>query len=251
MQGFRIEVDSLGEVQVPADAYYGAQTARAVDNFPISGLVFPRRFIRALGLIKRACARANMDLGDLDPGIGRAIVEAATEVLEGRWDREFVVDIFQTGSGTSTNMNANEVIANRAAEILGVAQSNKVVHSIDHVNMSQSSNDVIPTAIHIAAATGITEELIPALQHLQQTLTAKAAAFDPILKSGRTHLMDAIPVRLGQEFSGYAEQITKGLYRAAHARDALLELALALPSHGQGNLLPNRVVNIGLSVILN
>ena len=235
MQGFRIEADSPGEVQVPAGAYYGAQTARAVDNFPISGLVFPRRFIRALGLIKRACAGANMDLGDLDPRIGRAIVAAATEVIEGRWDREFVVDIFQTGSGTSTNMNANEVIANRAAEILGVAQSNQVVHSIDHVNMSQSSNDVIPTAIHIAAATGITEELIPALQHLRQTLTAKAAAFDPILKSGRTHLMDAIPVRLGQEFSGYAEQITKGLDRAAHARDALLELALGGTAVGTGH----------------
>ena len=235
MPGFRIEADSLGELQVPIDAYYGAQTARAVANFPISGLVFPRRFIGALGLIKRACARANMDLGDLDPRIGHAIVEAATEVIEGRWDTEFVVDIFQTGSGTSTHMNANEVIANRAAEILGVARSNKVVHSIDHVNMAQSSNDVIPTAIHIAAATGITDELIPALQHLQQTLTAKAVAFDPILKSGRTHLMDAIPVRLGQEFSGYAEQMTKGLDRAAHARDTLLELALGGTAVGTGH----------------
>ena len=235
MPGFRIETDFIGELQVPVDAYYGAQTARAVDNFPISGLVFPRRFICALGLIKRACARANVDLGDLDPRIGRAIVEAATEVIEGRWDTEFVVDIFQTGSGTSTNMNANEVIANRAAELLGVARSNQVVHSIDHVNMSRSSNDVIPTAIHIAAATGITEELIPALQHLLQTLTAKAAAFDPILKSGRTHLMDAIPVRLGQEFGGYAEQITKGLDRAAHARDTLLELALGGTAVGTGH----------------
>jgi fumarate hydratase class II len=162
-------------------------------------------------------------------------VEAETEVIEGRWDTEFVVDIFQTGSGTSTNMNANEVIANRAAEILGVARSNKVVHSIDHVNMSQSSNDVIPTAIHIAAATGITDELIPALQRLQQTLTAKAAAFDPILKSERTHLMDAIPVRLGQEFGGYAEQITKGLDRAAHARDTLLELILGGTGVGTGH----------------
>ena len=234
MPGFRIEADFLGELQVPADAYYGAQTARAVDNFPISGLVFPRRFIRGLGLIKRTCARANMELGDLDPRIGGAIVGAATEVVEGRWDGEFVVDIFQTGSGTSTNMNANEVIANRAAEILGVARGN-TVHSIDHVNMSQSSNDVIPTAIHIAAATGIAEDLIPALQRLQQTLTAKAAAFDPILKSGRTHLMDAIPVRLGQEFSGYAEQITKGLDRAAHARDTLLELALGGTAVGTGH----------------
>lgn len=235
MPAFRIEADFLGELQVPVDAYYGAQTARAVDNFPISGLVFPRRFIRALGLIKRACTRANMELGDLDPRIGGAIVEAATEVIEGRWDGEFVVDIFQTGSGTSTNMNANEVIANRAAEILGVARNDKVIHSIDYVNMAQSSNDVIPTAIHIAAATGITEQLIPALQHLQQTLTAKAEAFDPIVKSGRTHLMDAIPVRLGQEFSGYAEQITKGLDRAAHARDTLLELPLGGTAVGTGH----------------
>ncbi len=235
MPGFRIESDFLGALQVPVNAYYGAQTARAVENFPISGLVFPRRFIHALGLIKRACARANMDLGDLDPGIGHAIVEAATEIIDGRWDKEFVVDIFQTGSGTSTNMNANEVIANRAAEILGAAGSNKVVHSIDHVNMSQSSNDVIPTAIHMAAAIGITVELIPALQRLQQALTAKAAAFDPILKSGRTHLMDAIPVRLGQEFGGYAEQITKGVDRATHARDALLELALGGTAVGTGH----------------
>jgi fumarate hydratase class II len=234
MSEFRIERDSLGEMRVPAGAYYGAQTARAMENFPISGITFPRRFIYALGLIKRACARANMELGDLDPHIGNAIVQAATEVMQGRWDAEFPIDIFQTGSGTSTNMNANEVIANRAAEILGQERGTKVIHPNDHVNMSQSSNDVIPTAIHVAAATAISEELLPALNHLHEALEAKAREFDPILKSGRTHLMDATPVRLGQEFGGYAEQIAKAIKRAAHARDALLELALGGTAVGTG-----------------
>ncbi len=234
MSEFRIEKDSMGEMQVPANAYYGAQTARAVENFPISGLVFPRRFIYALGLIKRACARANMDLGDLDSRIGGAIVQAATEVMEGRWDAEFPIDIFQTGSGTSTNMNANEVIANRAAEILGAARGAKTVHPNDHVNMSQSSNDVIPTAIHIAAATAVQHDLIPALQHVQEKLAEKARQFDSILKSGRTHLMDATPVRLGQEFAGYAEQLVKAAERAANARNALLELALGGTAVGTG-----------------
>src|SRR5262245_50902922 len=200
-------------MRVPANAYYGAQTARAVENFPISGLVFPRRFIQALGLIKRACARANMDLGDLESGIGNAIVQAATEVTDGHLDSEFPIDIFQTGSATSTNMNANEVIANRAAEILGLDRGAKSVHPNDHVNMSQSSNDVIPTAIHVSAATAIDEELLPALEHLHAGLSEKAVEFDDILKSGRTHLMDATPVRLGQEFGGYADQIEKAIER--------------------------------------
>ncbi|MCI0485088.1 MAG: class II fumarate hydratase [Blastocatellia bacterium] len=234
MPDFRIEKDSLGEMRVPVDAYYGAQTARAVENFPISGLSFPRRFIYALGLIKRACARANMDLDDLDTRIGEAIVRAASEVVEGHLDKEFVVDIFQTGSGTSTNMNANEVIANRAAEILGVDRGSKAVHPNDHVNRSQSSNDFIPTAIHIAAATSIADDLIPALEHLQKALRAKAVEFDPILKSGRTHLMDATPVRLGQEFGGYAEQAAKSVERAARARDTLMELALGGTAVGTG-----------------
>ncbi|HEY3128474.1 MAG TPA: class II fumarate hydratase [Acidobacteriota bacterium] len=234
MAEFRMEKDSMGEMRVPADAYYGAQTARAVENFPISGLTFPRQFIYALGLIKRACARANMDLGDLDSRIGAAINQAATEVIEGRWDAEFPIDIFQTGSGTSTNMNANEVIANRAAEILGVARGSKTVHPNDHVNMSQSSNDVIPTAIHIATGTAIHGDLIPALRHLQEKLAEKARQFDPILKSGRTHLMDATPVRLGQEFGGYAEQLAKAVERAASARDTLLELALGGTAVGTG-----------------
>ena len=234
MTEFRIEKDSLGEMKVPANAYYGAQTARAVENFPVSGLVFQRRFIYALGLIKRACARANMDAGDLEPRIGVAIVQAATEVMDGRWDGEFPIDIFQTGSGTSTNMNANEVIANRAAEILGLERGAKAVHPNDHVNMSQSSNDVIPTAIHVAAATAIAEALIPALEHLLAALQAKAVEFDPILKSGRTHLMDATPVRLGQEFGGYADQIARGVERVTHARDALLDLALGGTAVGTG-----------------
>ncbi|HEV8132823.1 MAG TPA: class II fumarate hydratase [Acidobacteriota bacterium] len=234
MSQFRTEKDSLGEMQVPANAYYGVQTARAVENFPISGLVFPRQFIYALGLIKRASARANMDLGDLDRRIGEAVVQAATEVIEGRWDGEFPIDIFQTGSGTSTNMNANEVIANRAAEILGAPRGSKAVHPNDHVNMSQSSNDVIPTAIHVATATNLQQQLIPALERLEEELARKARDFNSILKSGRTHLMDATPVRLGQEFGGYREQVAKGAQRAAHARDALLELALGGTAVGTG-----------------
>ena len=233
-QPTRIERDSLGEIPVPAEAYYGAQTARAVSNFPISGMVFPRRFIYALGLLKQACARVNVELGDLEPRLGSAIVEAATEVAEGRRDDEFVVDIFQTGSGTSTNMNANEVIANRAAELLGEERGAKNVHPNDHVNLSQSSNDVIPTAIHLAAATAITDELLPALTRLHEALSRKASEFDAILKSGRTHLMDATPVRLGQEFGGYAEQVMKGYNRIAHARNSLLELALGGTAVGTG-----------------
>ncbi len=234
MTNYRMEYDSLGEMQVPAGAYYGAQTARAILNFPISGLVFPRRFIYALGLLKQACARVNLELGELEPGLGNAIVAAAAEVAEGRWDSEFVVDIFQTGSGTSTNMNANEVIANRAAELLHEDRGAKTVHPNDHVNLSQSSNDVIPTAIHLAAATAITEELLPALTSLHAALSQKTSEFDAILKAGRTHLMDATPVRLGQEFGGYAEQIMKGYERIAHARHALLELAIGGTAVGTG-----------------
>jgi fumarate hydratase class II len=222
-------------MRVPEDAYYGAQTARAVENFPVSGIPFPRHFIRALGIIKRSCARANVELGDLDPKMGEAIAEAATEVIEGKLDQEFPLDIYQTGSGTSTNMNANEVIANRAAEILGKERShNKAIHPNDHVNMSQSSNDVIPTAIHVAAATAITTELIPALEHLGVTLEAKAEQFDDVVKSGRTHLMDATPVRLGQEFGGFERQVANAVERAARARDAMLELALGGTAVGTG-----------------
>jgi fumarate hydratase class II len=234
MSKYRIEKDSLGEMRVPETSYYGAQTARAVENFPISGTTFPRHFIRALGIIKRACARANVELGDLDPKIADAISAAATEVIEGKLDAEFPLDIYQTGSGTSTNMNANEVIANRAAEIMGKERGHKSIHPNDHVNMSQSSNDVIPTAIHVAAAYAITRELIPALEHLGLTLEAKAEQFDDVVKSGRTHMMDATPVRLGQEFEGYERQVSNAVERAARARDALLELALGGTAVGTG-----------------
>jgi fumarate hydratase, class II len=234
MSKFRIEKDSLGEMRVPESALYGAQTARAVENFPVSGIPFPAQFIRALGIIKRACARANMELGDLDPKVGEAIVEASTEVIEGKLNAEFPLDIYQTGSGTSTNMNANEVIANRAAEIMGKERGHKSIHPNDHVNMSQSSNDVIPTAIHVAAAIAITTELGPALEQLGLALESKAEQFEGVVKSGRTHMMDATPVLLGQEFAGYAHQVANAVERAIHARDVLLELALGGTAVGTG-----------------
>jgi len=204
MTEHRIEKDSMGEMQVPAKSYYGAQTQRAVLNFPISGLRFPRPFIRALGLIKKAAAQTNLEFGSLGEGLAAAITQAADEVIEGKLDEQFVVDIFQTGSGTSTNMNTNEVIANRAIEIRGGEIGNREVHPNDHVNMGQSSNDVIPTAIHVAALEEIDQKLIPALQQLHASLDAKAKEFDSIVKIGRTHLQDAVPIRLGQEFSAYA-----------------------------------------------
>src|SRR5256712_4905909 len=203
----RTERDSMGEVQVPGNALYGAQTQRAAENFPISNLRFPREFIRALGLIKLSAARANMDLGLLEKKIGDAIVKASQEVIDGKLDEHFVLDIFQTGSGTSTNMNANEVIANRASELLGGSRGSRKVHPNDHVNFGQSSNDVIPPAIHLSALLTIEQELIPALQGLQQALQEKADEFMPVVKTGRTHLQDATPIRLGQEFLGYAGQI--------------------------------------------
>ncbi|HEY0154030.1 MAG TPA: class II fumarate hydratase [Longimicrobium sp.] len=234
---FRTERDSLGEMQVPADALYGAQTQRAVENFPISGIRFPRRFIHALGTIKKAAAQANAELGQLDDGVADAIVRAADEVIEGRWDAQFVLDIFQTGSGTSTNMNTNEVIATRAGQLRGEGETR--VHPNDHVNMGQSSNDVIPTAMHVAARVAIQEDLIPALERLRDALRAKAAAFDDVVKSGRTHLMDATPVRLGQEFGGYASQVEHGIRRLRAAGEELAELALGGTAVGTGtNALP-------------
>ena len=231
----RIEKDSLGEVPVPSDAYYGAQTQRAIDNFPISGIGFNRGFIFALGLIKRSAAQANMELELLESGRGGAIVAAAQEVMDGKLDAHFPIDIFQTGSGTSSNMNTNEVISNRAIELMGGSIGSKEpVHPNDHVNMGQSSNDVIPTAIHIAGACAIHNDLIPALKHLHQALEIKAKEWDHIIKSGRTHLMDATPVRLGQEFGGYAAQVAHGIRRAESARDALLELALGGTATGTG-----------------
>ena len=235
----RIERDSMGEMQVPAHAYWGASTHRAILNFPISDLRFPRQFIRALGQIKQAAAQVNESLGTVDPQIAEAIVQAAQEVIDGKLDSHFVLDIFQTGSGTSTNMNANEVIANRASELLGGSRGSRKVHPNDHVNFGQSSNDVIPTAIHLSALVSIEHELIPALQGLQYALEQKAEEFMPIIKTGRTHLQDATPIRLGQEFLGYAGQIERGIARMRHAQSELSEVALGGTAVGTGvNTLP-------------
>ncbi|MGQ9572265.1 MAG: class II fumarate hydratase [Dehalococcoidia bacterium] len=230
----RIERDSMGPVEVPGEAYYGASTMRAVRNFPISGLRFPRRFIRALGLIKRCAAEVNAELGLLEPRLAEAIARAADEVAEGRLDDQFVVDVFQTGSGTSTNMNANEVIANRAAELLGGQRGSKLVHPNDNVNLGQSSNDVIPTTIHLSALLAIREDLVPALSTLQASLAAKAQEFWPVVKTGRTHLQDATPIRLGQEFLGYAGQVERAVRRLEKAAAELEEVALGGTAVGTG-----------------
>ncbi len=230
--GFRTERDSLGEVSVPARALYGAQTQRAVENFPISGQRFPRKFIQALGLVKEAAALTNQDLGALDAERAQAIAGAAREVADGKWDEQFVLDVYQTGSGTSTNMNANEVIAHRANQIL--EGRGLPVHPNDHVNFGQSSNDLIPTAIHVAARRSLEEELHPVLGGLARALRQKAEAFDDILKSGRTHLMDATPVRLGQEFGGWARQVELGMQRIREASRELAELALGGTATGTG-----------------
>jgi fumarate hydratase, class II len=231
---YRTEKDSLGEMQVPADALYGAQTQRAVENFPISDLRFPRAFVAALGMVKKAAAEANTSLELLDAGVSKHVIAAADEVIDGRLDEHFVVDIFQTGSGTSTNMNANEVIANRAIQLKGGERGSKSVHPNDHVNAGQSSNDVIPTAMQVAACVTIRNELLPALEQLRAALAAKAREFDPIVKSGRTHLMDATPVRLGQEFGGYAAQITQSIRRIEEAQRDLAELPLGGTAVGTG-----------------
>ena len=228
----------MGPMEVPAGALYGASTMRAVLNFPISDLRFPRSFIRALGLVKLAAARTNMALGLLDGRLGNAIVAAAQEVAEGQHDQHFVLDIFQTGSGTSTNTNANEVIANRATQILGgnlaPAMSGRLVHPNDHVNLGQSSNDVIPTAIHLAALMTIEEELTPALENLRAALQQKSEEFWPIIKTGRTHLQDATPIRLGQEFLGFAGQVENSIRRLDRVRQVLAEVALGGTAVGTG-----------------
>ncbi|GIU91979.1 MAG: fumarate hydratase class II [Acidimicrobiia bacterium] len=231
---FRIERDSMGEVRVPADAYYGASTQRAVENFPISGEGVGRRIIWAFGLLKGSAATVAGRMGFLDQKIADAIRQAADEVMEGRWDDQFPVDVFQTGSGTSTNTNANEVIANRATELLGGERGSKLVHPNDHVNFGQSSNDTFPTAMHLAALDAIHTNLLPALGRLAETLEAKAVEFADVVKSGRTHLMDAVPITLGQEFSGYATQITKGVERVSKILDELGELALGGTAVGTG-----------------
>jgi len=235
MSDTRIEKDSMGEMEVPGSALYGASTQRAVLNFPISGYRFPREFIRALGLVKMAAARANQALGKLDSARADLIAQAAAEVSAGVLDEHFPVDIFQTGSGTSTNMNANEVIANRCSQIAGRPIGSRApVHPNDHVNMGQSSNDVIPTAIHIAAAESIKTRLLPALHRLETALRRKSCEFWDIIKIGRTHLMDATPVRLGQEFSGYARQVEQARLRAGGAISAIEELALGGTAVGTG-----------------
>ncbi|GAB7095566.1 class II fumarate hydratase [Halolamina litorea] len=233
-EDFRTEADSLGEMQVPADAYWGAQTQRAVENFPISDIVFGRRFVRALGVVKKSAARANRDLGHVDDDVAEAIVAAADEVIAGDLDEQFPVDVFQTGSGTSSNMNANEVIANRAAEIMGAEIGDRVVHPNDHVNFGQSSNDVIPTAMHVAALEAVEKDLVPALEVLETELEEKEVEFDGVVKTGRTHLQDATPVRLGQEFGGFRTQVEKGRERLDSIRPRLEELALGGTAVGTG-----------------
>ena len=232
----RSEHDALGTYDVPADAYFGIDTARARDNFPISGLRLPRPFIRALGGIKRAAAIANRDLELVDAAHANAIVEAAQEVVDGKWDAQFVVDVFQTGSGTSTNMNANEIIANRANELLGGGPLGvyQPVHPNDHVNRGQSSNDVIPTAIHVAALAEMQKRLLPALYRLESSLEKKVGEFDRVVKTGRTHLMDATPIRLGQEFAGYAGQVERARRRVTLACEVLRECALGGTAVGTG-----------------
>ncbi|MSR36547.1 MAG: class II fumarate hydratase, partial [Gemmatimonadetes bacterium] len=229
-EAYRIEKDSLGEVRVPKHAMYSAQTQRAFENFPISGQRFSRRFIQALGLIKAAAAETNKELGHLSGRAADAIARAAREVADGKFDEQFVLDIYQTGSGTSTNMNANEVIARRANEFLKGGS----IHQNDHVNFGQSSNDVIPTAMHVAARVAIVEDLVPALNALERGLRKKSKVFDKVMKSGRTHLMDATPVRLGQEFGGYATQVRRSAERLERGADELAELALGGTAVGTG-----------------
>jgi fumarate hydratase, class II len=228
---YRFEKDSLGKVKVPAGALWGPETQRAVENFPVSGLRFSREFLRALGMIKFAAAQANLKLGLLPRREGEGIMKAAWEVMAGKLDRQFPVDIFQTGSGTSTHMNANEVIAFRATRILG---GRRKIHPNDHVNLCQSSNDVIPSCIHIAAAEGLKNRLLPALDGLDAALRIKEREFDAVLKIGRTHLQDATPIRLGQEFGGYASMIRHGKTRVKNALPHLMELALGGTAVGTG-----------------
>ncbi|MCA9107675.1 MAG: aspartate ammonia-lyase, partial [Planctomycetales bacterium] len=244
MSEMRVERDSMGEVKVPKDAYYGAQTQRAVENFPVSGWRLPPSLIRAMGLVKWACGKANDEVGRLT-GSGKnpltsaqveAMLAAALEVADGKLADQFPIDVFQTGSGTSSNMNVNEVIANRAIEITGGTrtETTKPIHPNDHVNMGQSTNDTFPTAIHVAVAMEIENHLVPALDRLQQGLAEKSQAWAEVIKIGRTHLMDATPLTLGQEFGGFARQLEHSLRRAATARDAVLELPVGGTAVGSG-----------------
>lgn len=231
---FRVEKDSMGEVAVPAEAYYGASTQRAVDNFPISGQPVGRRLVWAFGLLKGSAATVAGRRGEIPADVAETIRAAADEVMTGEWDSQFPVDVFQTGSGTSTNTNANEVIANRAGEIMGGERGSKRVHPNDHVNFGQSSNDTFPTAMHLAAVDAINANLLPALDLLAASLDRKATEFAGVVKSGRTHLMDAVPITLGQEFSGYAAQIRKGAGRVRATLSEIGELALGGTAVGTG-----------------
>jgi len=231
---YRTERDSLGEMQVPADAYWGAQTQRAIENFPVSDATFGRRFVRALGVVKKAAALANHDLGLLPAETAEPIVEAADEVIAGEHDDQFPVDVFQTGSGTSSHMNANEVIANRASELVGAEVGAREIHPNDHLNYGQSSNDVVPTAMHVASTEAVQYDLLPALETLRDALAAKEDEFGDVVKTGRTHLQDATPITLGQEFSGYRTQVEKGIERVEGTLPRLRELALGGTAVGTG-----------------
>lgn len=246
----RVEKDSLGEVRVPLDAYYGAQTQRARENFPISGLRLQPPFIRAQGVVKRAAALANTKLGKLDKRKGEAIAKAAQEVIEGKFNDEFVVDVYQMGAGTSQNMNANEVIANRAIELLGGKKGDySLVHPNDHVNMAQSTNDTMHVAMNIAALLMVEEELLPALKSLHMALREKQGEFEDIVKIGRTHLQDAVPITLGQEFSGYASAMEKAINRVKRAREALKELNIGGTAVGTGLNAPKRFSELAVEEI--
>jgi len=234
MEGYRFEEDSMGKVAIPADALYGAQTQRAILNFPVSGLRMPNRFIKILALIKGCAAMANKELGLLDKEIADAIVSASNEISDGKWADQFPVDVFQTGSGTSTNMNVNEVIANRASLILGFDAGSGKVHPNDHVNLCQSSNDIIPTAIHVCALISISDTLLPSLFHLRALLDKRAAETMDIVKTGRTHLMDAVPLRLGREIGGWSHQVQKNIERIQSCILRLSELAIGGTAVGTG-----------------
>jgi fumarate hydratase, class II len=234
MENYRIERDSLGEIRVPSDALYGAQTQRAVENFPVSGLCMPQVFLSVVALIKSCAAQVNTELGLLDPELAHAISAAADEIVGGGWSDQFPLDVFQTGSGTSTNMNVNEVIANRADQILGFEKGSKKVHPNDHVNLCQSSNDVIPTAIHVSAMLLTKDVLLPALAVLHQALLKRAKETDKIVITGRTHLMDAVPLLLGQEISGWAYQVTQSIERIGSCLPRLEMLALGGTAVGTG-----------------
>jgi len=234
MKKVRKETDSMGAMDVPADALYGAQTARALRNFDVSGEGIGRAMIRALGLVKGAAAEVNRDLGLLDPGIAAAVAQASREVADGEHDRHFPVDVFQTGSGTSSNMNANEVVANRAIQIMGGEVGSRSVHPNDHVNMGQSSNDVFPTALHVAARVAIEKDLLPSLERMRAALDGKVREFDDVVKTGRTHLQDAVPIRLGQEFSGFSSQVEHAMDHIRRSCGHLEELAIGGTAVGTG-----------------